>query len=293
MIEKLFRDWRLYVFGSLFLFNLFFALAIASPDQFPVGSVVEIKTGSTLAELARELETTHVVRSALWFRTAVILLGGEYGVHAGSYYLKNRETAVTLAYRMVRGDFGVNFIKVTIPEGYTDKQIASLFDTRFKNFDQQIFLNLADQGKMFPDTYFLPETITAGSAIDLFKMNYEKKIAPLRADIISSKKSEEQIITMASILEAEVKTPEDMAMVAGILWKRLDLGMPLQVDPQPQTYQKIGLPDKPLNNPGLNAINAAIHPTASDYLYFLSGKDGKTYYAKTLEEHIQNIKKYL
>ena len=82
-------------------------------------------------------------------------------------------------------------------------------------------------------------------------------------------------------------------MASDILWKRLKLGMPLQIDSEMGTYEFIGLPENPINNPGIVSIEAAIHPTSTPYLYFLTGKDRKMHYAKTFNEHKENIIKYL
>ena len=106
-------------------------------------------------------------------------------------------------------------------------------------------------------------------------------------------KNENDVLTLASILEGEAKTKEDMEIISGILLARFSIGMPLQVDVDMDTYKVKGLPFMPLNNPGLVAINAALHPISSEYLYYLTGKDGKMYYSKTFEEHKRNIKKYL
>ena len=137
-----------------------------------------------------------------------------------------------------------------------------------------------------------------------------------------------QAVIVASMLEKEVRKAEDMALVAGIIYKRLELGMPLQIDAtvaygsclniwtsQVQrtcdvteinlienikidspynTYTRKGLPLGPISNPGLRALNAALNPVASDYLYYLSARDdGRTIFSKTAEEHQLNRKKYL
>ena len=123
------------------------------------------------------------------------------------------------------------------------------------------------------------------------------------------------IIIMASILEAEARTTESRKIIAGILWKRLKLGMPLQVDStfsyingkntyeltlddlqidSPyNTYKYASLPPGPIGNPGVDAINSALNPTVTKYLYFLSSKSGKMYYATTFEQHIKNKELYL
>lgn len=98
---------------------------------------------------------------------------------------------------------------------------------------------------------------------------------------------------MASILEGEAKGKEDIGLISGILWKRISLGMPLQVDVDRSTYEKKGFPVAPLNNPGLMSINASLNPIASKYLYYLHDKNGKVHYATSYEEHKRNINNYL
>ena len=98
---------------------------------------------------------------------------------------------------------------------------------------------------------------------------------------------------MASIIERESKGDVDRRVISGILWKRIKIGMPLQVDAAPDTYKTKGLPKSPIGNPGILAIQAAIHPTRSPYLYYLHDKNGNIYYAKTFLEHKQNIARYL
>jgi len=239
------------------------------------------------------LESEHVVRSAMWFRIFAITFGGERAIQAGDYYLPEPQSAPVLAWRMVRGSRDLELIKITIPEGYTVKQISALFDSRFPLFDHSAFEANAPEGYLFPDTYFIQVNATASSTSALFQSNFHTKVDPLADDIKASGHSIYNIIDVASIIQAEVKTPEDMALVSGIIWKRLQLNMPLQVDSAPETYKREGLPISPIDNPGLAAIKAAIHPTASDYLYYISNKQGNIHYAKTLDEQTANIKKYL
>ena len=98
---------------------------------------------------------------------------------------------------------------------------------------------------------------------------------------------------MASIIEREAKGDIDRGIISGILWKRISLGMPLQVDAVPDTYKTKGLPESPIGNPGLESIKVAIYPQKSSYLYYLHDKNGVAHYAKTFSEHDNNINKYL
>jgi UPF0755 protein len=144
----------------------------------------------------------------------------------------------------------------------------------------------------------------------------------MREGMHSDGRKEEDVMILASIVAREAKKPEDMKKVAGVLWNRLELGMPLQVDATLQyakgydeekktwwstplsqdknivspynTYKNAGLPPGPISNPGLDAIQAATYPTPSDNLYYISNTAGtQMYFAQTYEEHQQNIAKYL
>lgn len=291
---KLPQDKRIYVLLVLFFCSFFYAFAFSAPRNFPKDSIVTLEKGSGLATLSKELEEKGVIRSEIWFRVIVITLAGEGGIQAGDYYLRDSQSAVSLAWRMTRGDHGLKEAKITVPEGFTVEEIAKLFDSRFVLFNKEKFLRGAREGYMFPDTYFIKLNSTAEDVLELFRNNYESKVAPLRSEMAEFGKTEDEIIKMASIIEGEVKTWDDKRLVSGILWKRLSIGMALQVDADPNTYEEPGLPKAPINNPGLESIRAAMSPEKSPYFYFLNAKsDGTTYFAETLDEHIVNIREHL
>src|SRR3989344_2622263 len=95
------------------------------------------------------------------------------------------------------------------------------------------------------------------------------------------------------LIEEESKGDIDREFISGILWKRLAMNMPLQVDAELNTYKTKGLPKNPISNPGIKAIKATLYPKISDYLYYLHDEDGNVHYAKTFEEHKLNKQKYL
>ena len=284
---------RTYIlFVGIVLFVIIFFPTI-SPFSFPSGSIVTVPEGIGLYTLAERLKQDRVVRSPFWFRVVAIVLGGERDMKAGQYLMSRPQNVFIIAWRVSRGDYDIETVKLTIPEGFTVEKISTLFDRRFTFFNHTDFLARAPEGYLFPDTYFIPVTATASSTIKLLSDNFTHRISPIIPDIESSGRTLEEIITMASLLEAEAKTREDREMASDILWKRLKLGMPLQIDSEMGTYEFIGLPENPINNPGIVSIEAAIHPTSTPYLYFLTGKDRKMHYAKTFNEHKENIIKYL
>lgn len=276
--------------GAIFIFALW---ELSAPSNFPKGQIITVAEGQSLKQISTNLAEEGVVRSAFWFKIFARVLGGERGMQAGQYFLGSKESAPKMAWRIARGIHDIETVKLTVPEGFTLEKISSLFDKKFPFFDHTYFERSAPEGYLFPDTYFVPVTATATSTIKLMRENFDRKLTPLSMDIVESGKTLGQIVTMASLLEAEAKTEVDRKMVADVLWKRLKLGMPLQVDSEMGTYTFQGLPEKPINNPGLVSISAAIHPTTTPYLYFLSDKKSVMHYARNFDEHQANIAKYL
>lgn len=307
---------KIHYIAALGLFLFFFFVAVSAPPRhYPTHGIVTIREGAGLFEVANTLKSEGVIRNAAWFRTIAVLLGGSKRLQSGDFYLPYPQSVYSIAERIVRGDHQIQRFKVTIPEGFTARKIASLFDARFTLFDRKEFLDLAPEGYLFPDTYFIGVNATATSTIKLLTDNFNKRIFPLTGEIETSGHSLRDIIVMASIIESEANTKVDREIVSGILWKRIKEGVPLQVDAtltylngktsaqmtqgdlafdSPfNTYIYKGLPPTPISNPGLESIEAAIHPTSTPYMYFLTGKDGKMYYARTFDEHKLNIQKHL
>ncbi|MDO8742478.1 MAG: endolytic transglycosylase MltG [bacterium] len=280
------------VFGII-LFVLL-AWAVAPPSSFPIKSIITVPVGSGLYALSENLEEQGVIRSPFWFRTAAIMLGGERGMKAGQYYMSRPQNPFVIAWRILHGRYEIKTVKLTIPEGFTVEKISALFDEKnFPYFDNTLFEKAAPEGFLFPDTYFMPVTATASSTEKIMRDNFIRKIFPLMPEVELSKKTLEDIITMASLIEGETNNQTDREIVSGVLWKRLKLGMPLQVDVEMKTYEFPGLPANPINNPGILSIKAALTPTTTPYFYYLTGKDGKMHYAKTFDEHIINKQKYI
>ncbi|MDD5318439.1 MAG: endolytic transglycosylase MltG [Candidatus Pacebacteria bacterium] len=314
---------HLIISGCVFLILLvlacyaFYVECFRTPSGFVSNTVVSIERGQSLISVARELRQEHIITST----NALIILGvmykAEHTVVAGDYLFEKPVSVFTVAKMITHGDFRMTPIKVTIPEGTTVADIGDILKSKIPQFDQVAFLAEARglEGYLFPDTYFLSPAITATDTLNFLQDNFQEKLKPLETSISQSGRSSEDIIKMASILEEEVQTPEDRAIVAGILWKRIDQNMPLQVDstigyvvnkkssqltvadlanPSPyNTYTHRGLPPTPISNPGIESIMAALQPKESPYLYFLSDSKGITHYATTFAEHVKNKKKYL
>lgn len=288
-----------------------------APKKFPSGVLVTVHSGDTLNSIAKDLKTKHLIRSTIFLRSVVVLFAGEQKLVAGDYYFGRPVSTYSVASRLVKGDFDLASIRVTIPEGVSMKQIAAIFSSKFNNFSVTDFMKHSPQeeGYLFPDTYFFMPDVKADEVVDVLHNNFEDKIKTVEPAIVAFGKPEKDVIAMASILEEEGRTMEDWRIISGILWKRIKIGMPLQVDSTLgyvtgkasseltsvdlkmnslyNSYTHKGLPPTPIANPGIQTITAAVTPIATPYFYYLSDKNGVIHYAATFDEHIKNRQKYL
>jgi UPF0755 protein len=289
----------------------------SAPGTFPANEIVTIPDGSNLTTAAKVLEEKHIVRSAWWLSTIIKIRGKANHVYAGDYVFKQPLTVLEVAQRVTSGAFGLEPVKIFVPEGATVKQIAKQLDTQLIHFNKELFIEEGEkeEGYLFPDTYFVLPNIKEADMIKLMKETFYKKIDPYKDDIATSKYSLTEILTIASILEKEESDKKDRKMIAGIINNRLAKKMPLQVDAtflyilgkgtfglsredlkhqSPyNTYVHAGLPPGPINNPGLDSIEAVLHPTDNPYIFYLADAHGTTYYSKTYAEHLEKKRQYI
>lgn len=287
------------------------------PAEFPVGEPIEVTRGMNMEGISHLLQVRNVVRSSLFLNFVLLTKYNPADIKASTYVFSEPLDVFGVAKRLSEGDFSSNLVRFTHREGERALYIAETAKKQLVNFDQNSFLKEAIplEGKLFPDTYFIPTNYTAHELITTMLDNYEKNINPLRDDIIKSGLTEQEIITLASIVEREANSSESMGLVSGILRNRLELGMALQVDASIEyvldkslqelspsdleldslynTYNHPGLPPSPIGNPGLESIQAVLNPTNSKYLYYLTDSEGIFHYANSFEEHKENIALYL
>ncbi|MBI4132760.1 MAG: endolytic transglycosylase MltG [Candidatus Sungbacteria bacterium] len=318
-----------------------------APTRLAAKVRIEIPPGSGSRAIGAVLKSNGVIRSRLSFVTYAALTGSADALKPGRYEFSGKIAIPELVDRLVRGEIYPNERLITIPEGWDVRDIGGYLESvgmfpaaewwetvgrpagdyrreeRLPRPDfSQEFGFLKDkpgsvglEGYLFPDTYRVFRTSSADAVTKKMLENFDAKFTPeLRAETARQKKTIFAVITMASLLEKEVPTERDRAIVSGILWKRFGLGIPLQVDAtinyitgrreEPSaadlaidspynTYRYPGLPLGPIANPGMEAIRAALFPRASDYLYYLSAADGTTIFSRTLEEHAAAKRKFL
>lgn len=295
--------------------------------------VFEISEGESTRQIGERLRQEGFIKNEIYFFYYVWANDLKGQIKAGSYEIGPGFRVPEIANILVSGNDIPRQVRVTFPEGWTIEKMAERltasgldgdgFLELARNPDKELvskFGFLADipegaslEGFLFPDTYFFTVENTAGEIIEKMLVNFDRKLGVgFREDIESQDKTIFDVVTMASIIEAEGKIPRDKDLVSGIFWKRLEIGMPLQsdatltyilnvrkrqysfqdtrVESPYNTYLHRGLPPGPVSNPGLVSLKSSIYPEESEYLYFLNNPDtGETFFARTLDEH--NINK--
>ncbi len=294
-----------------------YSAAFAPPAAFTPGTTVRIARGTSVPAIAAELFNAHVISHPAILRAILRFSGAGGNVQPGVYLFAAPEGAFFVAYRLVTGAYGLPTVRITFVEGTTVREAAAKAANALPGMSAAEFLAAAtgQEGYLFPDTYFFQPSEDAESVIAALRANFETKMKPLMPLVSASGHSLSDIVIMASLIEKEGRTSEDRRIIAGILWNRIRLGMPLQVDavfgyifdratysPSPadlkvkspyNTYLHTGLPPGPIANPGLDSLLAAIEPAKTSYLYYLTGNDGLMHYATTYVGHQANLRKYL
>ena len=315
---------RPFWYGLMVVLGVGFVLAALiyqsslSPSDMKPDTYVRIYKGGTVSNAADWLVEKRVIRSPLLFKIFYKLPGIKDQVVAGDYVFRARKPFWVIWYRLYHGDFATEKYKIPIPEGTTVNGIMGILSRQMPNFNRAEFARLAStsEGYLFPTTYYFSPLAT--SSLEIFTVmrdTFEQQTKTLKFRAQGTKRSWHEIITMASLLEHEASNPKDRRLISGILWRRVDEGMRLQVDAvfpfiigrntfevtkadlrhaSPyNTYVVKGLPPGPIDNPSLDSIEAAIYPTPSLYLYYLADYNGVTHYAETFPEHIKNRQLYL
>ena len=297
--------------------------------------IFSVTKGERTKQISINLEKQGFIKYGFLFRLYALTRGVADKLQAGDYLLSPSMATPEITKKFVSGDIIRN--KITIIEGWNLRDISFYLEeqeivkaTDFfeivnlpKDFSKD-FDFLKDKPKIlkfrrlsyFPIlTKFKKGKLPEGIVRKILE-NFGQKLTPeLRQEIKKQNKTIFEIITMASLIEKEVKTLEDKKLVSGVLWKRLENGFPLQVDATISyitgkrttkvsveetkidspynTYKYLGLPLGPISNPGLDSIVAALYPQESSYWYYLSTPEGQTIFSRTLDEHNQARAKYL
>ena len=290
----------------------------------PAGQkIILLKPGYSTRRIAAELKAAGVIRSKDAFVLWHYLHRGR-SLKAGEYLFERPASIADIHHRLVRGDVYVH--TVVIPEGFTIFDVAqAMQDAGLGSRDEflkiaqdtSLIADLAPQatsleGYLFPDTYEFTRMQSPQEMVNAMVRHFREVAAA-----IGLNQDVHKTVTMASIVEKETAAPEERPIVAGVYYNRLARHMTLGADPSViyaellsgtyqgslghadlqtnspyNTYRNAGLPPGPIANPGKSALEAALHPARTDYLYFVSDANGHHRFARNIEEHNQNINAY-
>src|SRR3989344_1145712 len=302
------------ILGGAVIASLYI-LAIQPPENFPTDQLFTVTKGEKVPDIAKELQEAGVIRSPLAFRVIVKLSGRDRDLHAGDYLFKEPKDVFAVARAITIGAYGLEPFRIRIHEGATTKEMASLFARVLQRFDSARFLQQAasQEGYLFPDTYFFLPNATEGTVIEAMQQAFDTQTATFTMSVASSGHSLADVVIMASILEREGRGLEDRRMIAGVLWRRLKIGMALQADAtmiytlergEPitpkvlatespyNTYLHRGLPPTPIGSPSLTSLEAALTPIDKGYLFYLADSSGVTHFSKNYAGQLANQRKY-
>tara|TARA_Y100000590_G_scaffold468007_2_gene648974 strand:+ start:1122 stop:2177 length:1056 start_codon:yes stop_codon:yes gene_type:complete len=291
---------------------------------------ISIPRGLSPYELSQQLQKKKLISSARRFYWLGKALGHWPKMKAGDYEISSSQSPLEI-FALIQTGLSKNY-PVTFQEGKNRYQFAEILESKGlgkkENYltlcKDKSFLNSMDlpketpscEGYLFPETYQFPKSLSEKqiliTLISRFKKNWTLEFQQRAQQI---KMTQHQIITLASIVEKETGASEERPLISSVFHNRLKKKMRLQSDPTTiygiwenfngnlqkkhlfeknnyNTYKIKGLPIGPIANPGLKAIEAALYPATSSYLYFVSKNDGTHYFSKTITEHNQAVRKY-
>ncbi len=282
--------------------------------------LVTIPPNASTMTISRLLKKQHVIKSSLLFRLATRFSGKGRLLKVGEYQFAPHTSIGAALEKIARGE--VIHYDITLPEGFTAKQIGEKLET-MGIVSKEAFLEAADnpglaaelgvpaqnmEGFLFPDTYNFPKGMAATAIVkDMVNTFFEKAKPILEKKGNPKGRALLDLVIMASIIEREVKVDKERATVASVFYNRLKKGQRLEscatvlysqgrtggvlsnedlfFKSPYNTYRHRGLPPGPISNPGLPSLEAAAFPAQTDYFYFVVGSGGEHVFSKDFEAH--------
>jgi UPF0755 protein len=303
---------------SIFIF-IFYQLNELNepPPNFPSNQPVTIQQGSDIRTITSTMEEVGVIKSKEILYYSLVLFHDPSTIKASTYIFEEPITTLEVAKKLTEGDFDTDLIRLTHFEGERVSKLAERAAEVLPDFSADKFIELAEplEGKLFPETYFIPDSFTHEDLLKLLTDTFDTEIEKRSEQIQSHSLSLDEIVILASIIEREANTEESKKIVSSVLQNRIEIGMALQadasieyildkplseltpedlkIDSQYNTYLYRDLPPTPIGNPGAEAIDAVLNPTESEYFYYITDNDGVFHYAETYRQHLINIEKFL
>lgn len=291
------------------------------------GQIFEVKQGSSISEIASGLASQNLIANATAFEIYARFGSARGKLLPGPYLVRPSSSIATIINDMNTGHIAEN--KITFPEGITIKDMASRYEAAGYGTKEDYLTTVTQlapnysfiptsslsnpEGYLFPSTYGFVPNKGASELVSKQFAAFESEMLPLLQGPKPAGFSNEQVLTLASIVEKEALTEKDRKLVTGVFLNRIRLGMKLESDVTVNyatgkktttpadigvvspynTYKVLGLTPTPINNPSTDVVEAVLNYTPNDFIFFLAGTDGVVYYAKTLSQHNENIKNHL
>lgn len=287
--------------------------AVNSKNNTPIIFVIE--PGQGVRAVAKNLKDQGLIKDQVAFFLLTKKMGIDSKIQAGEFRLFPSMTASEIATEFTHGK---QDLWVTVPEGQRAAEIAETLKEKMPNYEDSWDTELEkNEGYLFPDTYSFPKDAGIEMIIKAMRDNFDSKYATL--DTSKTNLTQAQVVTLASLIEREAKHDEDRPIVSSVIHNRLDEGMSLDIDATIQyalgnsskwwptltdsgsklvpqspynTYTHAGLPPGPISNPGIESLQAAINPSKTVFLFYITDSSGTNRYGRTLSEHEANIQKY-
>ncbi len=318
------------VFG--FLIGLFLFIFFTPNYYKYKGPVeLEIVPGESLSKVIDSLYEKELIPNETVMHIAAFLYGAEKNIKAGKYKVENGLSYFDMVELLLEGSPS-NQKLITIPEGIWQHNLASLVAKIFNLDSDRIMELSKDkkflgrlgvaartlEGYLLPETYYLFDNSNEEEILSKLKYEMDKLFEPdsVKLQMLKLGMNKHQILTLASIIDGESNIIDEFKRISGVYHKRLKKRIALQADPTVQylirnrrrhnkvyykdleidspynTYKYVGLPPGPINNPGKDAVLAALFPEDNDYYYFVADGSGGHVFAKTLSQHNRNVNSY-
>lgn len=294
----------------------------AAPRSGAENKLFTISGNYSETGIATRLKDEDLIKNTWAFRFAL-----KKPVEPGGYYLAGDMDAWTIAEKLEEKP---ELVRLTIPEGWRREQIAGLLSEKLDWSPEETENWLTEapvinpgirEGLYFPDTYLIPRNESPSTTKRRLRYRFQEALEPFFGQALQKNIKWTALVTLASIIEREASGDGDRKLIAGILWNRLQRGMKLDADATVQyirdnrddndlwwepidredkridspynTYKYRGLPPSPINSPGSAALEAALNPAQTDFLYYLHDGEANIHCACSYDEHRENIKRYL
>jgi UPF0755 protein len=313
-----------FVFWAIGYYLLFFPIGYSVKEPF----VLEVQRGEGLNSVTEKLYDNGIIKNKFLFKIVAKIFGAENQIKAARFKIKNGLSYIDLVELLVNGP--ADYLKsIKIYEGSTLNNIATMLNQEVKidtadffslSYDE-VFLKSLNinanslEGYLMPGRYFVYENSSAQEVIKILNNQLnEFWNDSMNIQAQKLKLDKHKVLTLASIIEGETNNTDEMRIISAVYHNRLKKGMKLQADPTVQyalngkwrrlyykdlkvdspynTYKYFGLPPGPINNPSKEAILAALYPADVDYFFFVADGSGKHKFAKTYQEHLNNVREY-